>query len=67
VPFSGFFNPIVKQYAQSMSLCGTSINYDVYKISNHIKSSQSDTEIIDRTANNNKIVVGQLMDIAVAV
>jgi len=29
-PFSAFTTPVVKQYAVAMSLCSTTVNYDVY-------------------------------------
>jgi len=52
-PFAGFNNPLVKQYGQSMNLCSTTINYDVYKIS---KDSRKMTN-----ASSTDIIVGELM------
>lgn len=56
-PFCGFYNPIVKQYAQNMylSACGSYLNYDVYKL------SSKDAPQAQKTTDD-KPIVGLLMD-----
>uniref|UniRef100_A0A914WJ44 Lysozyme n=1 Tax=Plectus sambesii TaxID=2011161 RepID=A0A914WJ44_9BILA len=53
-PFSGFYDPLVKQYAQYIYICSTNVNINVYKVSN--KQAPEAKEIAD-----GKPVVGLLM------
>jgi hypothetical protein len=58
--FGGFFNPLVKQFAQNINICSTYVNLDMYKTGNKIVADAAAT-FEKSNSTDNRPTIGLLM------